>query len=367
MSPISIKKDEKCLRKASGGGPSGEAAAIDGKRFAKSARMLYNRNAIEKNIEDGDMFEEILKAIADNDPIIIHRHWNPDGDALGSQIGLKHLILENFPGKTVYTVGDAAGRYGFMEGSSMDMVPDEAFDNALCVILDTAARGLISDERYERARSTARMDHHLFVEKIAQVEVIDSTFESCCGLVTQMAVECGLRINAQAALALYTGMVTDSGRFRYDSTSARTFTLAARLLEQGIDTNELYRNLYANDLEQVKQRARFIQKIQLTPHQVAYIYTSRAEMSGPDADSNAISRGMVGVMSDIRGVDVWVNFTESDKGVLCELRSSRYNINPIAVKYGGGGHMKASGATVKNREEAMRMLEDLDALAEENS
>ena len=69
-------------------------------------------------------------------------------------------------------------------------------------------------------------------------------------------------------------------------------------------------------------------------------------------------------MSEIRGVDVWVNFTETDDGVLCEIRSSRYNINPIAVKYGGGGHEKASGATVADREEAMRMLADLDNIAE---
>jgi len=64
-------------------------------------------------------------------------------------------------------------------------------------------------------------------------------------------------------------------------------------------------------------------------------------------------------------VDIWVNFTESDRGVLCELRSSRYNINPIAVKYGGGGHAKASGACVPNRETAMNMLRDLERLQEE--
>ena len=79
-------------------------------------------------------------------------------------------------------------------------------------------------------------------------------------------------------------------------------------------------------------------------------------------DTFTVSRGMVGTMSDIRGVDIWVNFTETDSGVLCELRSSRYNINPIAVKYGGGGHAKASGATVKNKEEAMSMLQDLELL-----
>jgi phosphoesterase RecJ-like protein len=73
---------------------------------------------------------------------------------------------------------------------------------------------------------------------------------------------------------------------------------------------------------------------------------------------------MVSTMADIKGVDIWVNFTETDRGVLCELRSSRFNINPIAVKYGGGGHAKASGATVKDLAEAMAMLADLDAMME---
>ena len=73
---------------------------------------------------------------------------------------------------------------------------------------------------------------------------------------------------------------------------------------------------------------------------------------------------MVNVMGEIRGIDIWVNFTETEDGVLCELRSSLHNINPVAVKYGGGGHKKASGATVKDREEAMRMLEDLNRVSE---
>ena len=75
---------------------------------------------------------------------------------------------------------------------------------------------------------------------------------------------------------------------------------------------------------------------------------------------------MVGTMSEIRGIDSWVNFTETENGVLCEIRSNRYNINPIAVKYGGGGHQKASGATLKDREEAMALLSDLCKLSEEN-
>ena len=159
--------------------------------------------------------------------------------------------------------------------------------------------------------------------------------------------------------------MTDSGRFRYDATSANTFRLASFLMEQPFDTNEIYRNLYADDFANIQNKAKFVLRIQKTEAGVAYIYTDLAEMQELNTDTFSISRGMVATMSDIKGVDIWVNFTETENGVLCELRSNRYNINPIAVKYGGGGHAKASGATVKTKEDAMAMLRDLDAMAQE--
>ena len=313
------------------------------------------------------MFEQVLSAIQSFDRIIIHRHKNPDGDALGSQIGLKHILKENFPEKEVYMVGDRAGRYAFMEDSVMDEIPDELYSGALAVILDTSAKHLISDERYPLAEKTVRIDHHIFCETIADVEVTDTAYESCCGLITEFALECGLKLNLLAAKSLYTGMVTDSGRFRYDSTSSNTFRLASALMAQPFDTGEIYSNLYADDLENVKNKAHFLLKIQKTEKPVAYIYTDLEEVRSLGMDTFSISRGMVGTMSDIRGIDIWVNFTETEKGVLCELRSSKYNINPVAVKYGGGGHAKASGATVKDRATAMAMLHDLELLTEEEA
>ena len=312
------------------------------------------------------MFESILSLIEQYDTIILHRHAKPDGDALGSQIGLKHLILNNFPHKRVLTVGDAAGRYAFMKGSTPDTVTDADYEGALALILDTSARALISDGRYTLAAQTARLDHHIFCEKIAQVELTDTSFESCCGLVTAMAMEAGWQTSREAATALYTGLVTDSGRFRYDSTTPETLRRAAYLLERGIDTADIYRNLYADDFSHIRLRAAFVLKVAFTEHNVAYIYTTADEVREYGVDTFTISRGMVGVMSEIRGVDIWVNFTETEQGVLCEIRSGRYNINPIAVKYGGGGHEKASGATLPDRETAMRLLADLDHMAEVN-
>lgn len=313
------------------------------------------------------MFTQLLDKIKEYDTIIIHRHNNPDGDALGSQIGLKHIIKENFPDKAVYAVGDMTARFSFMEDSVMDVIDDAVYENALAIVLDTSACALISDDRYKTAKATARVDHHIFCEKICDVEVTDTSYESCCGLITEFAVRCGLRLNPLAAKSLYTGMVTDSGRFRYDSTTSQTFRLASRLLEEKFDTNEIYAGLYADDFEHVKLRAQFILKIRFTEQNVGYIYTELEEAKSYGVSMFTISRGMVGTMGDLRGVDIWVNFTETEDGVLCELRSSKYNINPVAVKYGGGGHQKASGATLKNRDEAMAMLEDLNNIIKENA
>ena len=312
------------------------------------------------------MFEEVLKEIKAHDIIILHRHTRPDGDAMGSQIGLKHLLRGNFPEKKIYAVGDGAGYLSFMEDSEMDTVPDSVYQGALAMVLDCGAEKLVSDERYTLAEKTVRIDHHIFCGKFCDVEVIDSTYESCCGLIAQFAVEQGLKLNRLSAQSLYTGMVTDSGRFRYDGTTARTLRLAATLLEQGINTNSLFRELYAESYEDKKLRAQFLLKAQFTPRRVAYMYTTAEELKALDISPFTASRGMVNVLGDMKGVDIWANFTESEEGILCELRSAGPNVQPIAVKYGGGGHAKACGATVPDRETVMAMLHDLDEMIGED-
>ena len=312
------------------------------------------------------MFEAIHNLIVEYPRIIIHRHKTPDGDALGSQMGLKLLLSDNYPDKEILAVGDMMPRYSFMEISPLDSIDDSAYEGALAIVLDCGAASLISDERYTLAAATARIDHHVFSEKITDEEVIDTSFESCCGMIAAMAMECGWKMSKEAAMSLYTGMVTDSGRFRYDSTTSRTLRLASFLMQQSFDTNEIYRNLYSEDLSFIQLRAKYVLKIQTTEQGVAYIYTPRQEAASYGVDDFTLSRVMVGVMGDLRGIHSWVNFTESENGVLCEIRSNRYNINPIATKYGGGGHQKASGATLKNRDEAMALLNDLNSLSEVN-
>ena len=310
------------------------------------------------------MYNRVLKFIREAKTIIIHRHSRPDGDALGSQIGLKEAIKATFPRKEIYMVGDMTPRYEFM--GKMDEIDDEKYKDALVFVLDTSEQSMISDERYLTGKHLIKIDHHIAKESFGDIEIVDTTYESCCGLVAFLIDRIRLKMTDYGAKSLYTGMVTDSGRFRYDSTTSKTFEIASKLLKHNFNINEIYNHLYTDTLEMVKLRAQFTLKFKLTDENVAYIKTTQEEMKEYNVDIFSISRNMVNTMAGIKGINIWVNFTEDIDGrVIAEIRSSKYNINNIAVKYGGGGHKAASGATLKNFEEADMMLNDLNELAKE--
>lgn len=308
------------------------------------------------------LYQEALSLIQSYDTIILHRHSLPDGDAVGSQVGLRNLIRENFPKKSCYLAGDSASRFSFIPDSAPQEMPDDIFPQALSIILDCGASSLISDERYRHAGATLRFDHHIFQEKVADLDICDASFESASGLVADFAMEMGLDISPISALPLYMGIVTDSGRFRFDAVTPRTFRIAAELLSRGLDTNNLYSHLYSSSIGEIQRRAQFAMKIQYTPEGVAYLYNTREEIERLGMSTFEASRGMVNIMSDLEGVDIWANFTESPEGIIAELRSSIYTVQPIAVKYGGGGHARACGATLSSRREVKNMLNDLDEI-----
>lgn len=313
------------------------------------------------------MFNKVLKAIKDHETIIIHRHSRPDGDALGSQVGLKEAIKATYPRKKVFAVGDQLDRYSFI--GEMDIIEDHRYKDALVFILDTSETFMISDDRYKMGKCVIKIDHHIYKESYGDIAIVDTEYESCAGLVADIIFKMKLKVTENVAKALYIGLVTDSGRFRYESTTSRTFLTAARLLETKFNMTEVYSNLYSDDLETVRLRASFVLRFQLTKNNVAYIKTTKADLKEMGIDFYSVSRTMVNTMAGIKGIDIWVNFTEDEENnvVVAEIRSSKYNINTVATKYGGGGHKGASGASLKSFEEADLMLEDLDKLMQEDS
>lgn len=311
------------------------------------------------------MYSKFLDAIIKHEIIIIHRHLRPDGDALGSQFGLKEVLIANFPNKEIYAVGDSTERLRFM--GDFDEIEEYKYKDALIIVLDTPEENMISDNRYNMGKYIIKIDHHIPRSNYGDLEIIDTSFESCASLVSDIVLSLKLVINEEAAKALFTGIITDSGRFRYDSVTSKTFYIAAKLMESNLNLSDIYNKLYIEDLKIVRLRSIFTLKFELTKNNVAYIMTTKEELKQYDIDIFTVSRGMVNTMSGIKGIDIWVNFTEDELNncIIAEIRSSKYNINKIATKYGGGGHLLASGASLKDFTEARKMLEDLDELIEE--
>lgn len=307
-------------------------------------------------------YHDIYKKISEYGTIIIHRHARPDGDAIGSQIGLREAIKQTFPYKKILMTGDMTDRFAFM--GKMDDVKDSDYNQALVFILDSGDEFLISDDRYKNGKYIIRIDHHVPKNLFAHIELINPNEISCSLMIAKMIFATRMRLNSLGAKALFLGLVTDSGRFRYDGLDKETFEIAGKLINYGFDYLDLYNNIYTEELEFVKLRANLTTKFKTTEKGVAYLINTQEEVKQYNVDMFTISRGMVSIMSGIKGIDVWANFTEDVDGkIIVELRcNNKYNVNGIALKYGGGGHKQASGCTLSCYDDIKNVLADLEKL-----
>ncbi len=312
------------------------------------------------------LYKQLLKDIKNYNTIIIHRHSRPDGDALGSQLGLKYALQDNFPNKEIYAVGDITERLSFI--GPMDIVDDTKYRGALVIICDVAVSYMISDERYKFADKVWIIDHHKNISDIEQNNlIIDSHASAACEVITDMLFTLKLRVSKESAKCLFTGLVTDSGRFQYSDTRPKSLMIGAFLLGKGIDAQSIYDKLYVETMESKKLKAQFTEKMKLTDKNVAYIINTKEDMEKLGVDFNTVSRGMVNVMAGIEGINIWANFTydsEKDK-VICEFRSRGITIVDVAKKYNGGGHDQACGATLDSFADVNNVLADFDIKMEE--
>ena len=308
------------------------------------------------------MNKEIVNLIEKYQTIIIHRHKNPDGDALGSQLGLKRLIELNYPRKDVYVVGD---ENTFVFLGKMDIIEDDVYQDALVFILDVSVASLVSDNRYKLANHVVIIDHHLNSADIGDTVYINSNFIACAEIICDLAFKNNWKIDKVGATPLLAGIITDSGRFLYPSTSASTFKTAAYLIENGANIQHIYDKLYTVTLDYTKLKGYFLNNFKTTKNNVAYMKNDVSIKDKYHVSTFTVSRAMVNQMGGMEGIDIWANFTMDETGkVQTELRSKKLSIVDIARKYGGGGHALACGCTLSSFEEADQVLNDLDELLE---
>lgn len=313
--------------------------------------------------------EAILNKIKEYDRIAIFRHIRNDGDCVGASKGLKELILATWPDKQVYLIDEDTAKYLEFMGPEDPQIPDEIYEACLGIVVDTASENRISNKKYTLCKELIKIDHHIPLETYGCLAWVEEERSSCCEMIVDFyeTFRDQLVLTSQAATYLYTGMVTDSGRFRYEGVTGDTLRLAGTLLDVGVDTETLFARLYLEAYEYLKFKAQIYERMQITENGVAYIYIDQA-MQAEFGLSLEQASACIGNLDSIRGCITWLAFIETgdEKGAIrVRLRSRFVHINSIAEKYHGGGHACASGATVYSREEADALLRDMDALVKD--
>ncbi len=303
------------------------------------------------------MIEDILfEKIEQYDTIIIHRHERPDLDALGSQLGLKITLKNRFPNKNIYAVGDPSRRYSFI--GSMDLIDDSKFVNALCIIVDVAVANMVSDQRYKMAKEVFVIDHHNNQCDITANWICDNKRIAAAELITDLLIKHNYFIPSDAATALYGGIVTDSGRFQYGYSSS-VFNVASHLVSSGANPKYIYDNIYVETQAERDMKLYFQNQIKFKDG-VSYIKSGDEVFKKFHVEFQDISRGMVNIMAGVLETEIWCNFTYdvTKDAVIGEFRSRSISIVDVAKKYGGGGHLLACGATLKDFDEADLVIND---------
>ena len=293
------------------------------------------------------MFEKIISKIEQYDSIVIFGHRNPDGDCYGSQIALRNILKAKYQSKSIYAVGSGLKKFFDIIGQ-MDIVSDEVVANSLAILLDSNDLERSEDQRIYNAKDFAKIDHHIDTFTFKEgPEVIDDKASSTCELIYLFAQENGLEIDLISASALYLGIMTDSGRFQFANNFTRMFSIVRDLCELGVDPILL--NKTNNLLPEISLdiKAFIYSHIIKRDDGIIYVVATKKDREALGVTSAQIV-GNTSLISYIIDHPIWFIVSETDiGGMQVEMRSSMYNVQEIAVHFGGGGHTFAAGFTIK--------------------
>mgnify|MGYP003291912397 CR=1 FL=1 len=309
----------------------------------------------------------ILEKIKEYETILVFRHFRPDGDAVGSSMGLATLLKNTYPEKKIFVQNADFSDYLAFLGKEDELLPDEAYEGALGIVVDTGTKERISNQKYTLCKELIKIDHHIPMQSYANYEWVEEHRSSCCEMIAAFyeAFQDELKMDKKAATFIYTGMVTDSGRFRFREVAPQTMRLAGLILSQGIDTESLYANLYMKDFDSLKFEGYVYKKIKISKNGVASVYVDSA-MKEKFNLSNEQASSVVSYMETIKGSLIWIAFIDSGDGsIRVRLRSRFVTVSELGERYNGGGHACAAGATVYSVAEMKKLLKEADELLKE--
>ena len=305
---------------------------------------------------------KILNKIKEYETIIIHGHKRPDGDCYGAQFGLKNIIKESFPDKNVYVVGQRSEFVDFV--GKMDEISNETYQNALSIVVDTAVEDRISDERYTLGKEVIKIDHHIPIDQYGDIQWVETSFPSCAQMIAYFYYKNKkeLKLTLDGAIALYTGIVTDTGRFRFRGVTELTHQMAGMLISKGVDVEYIDNQLSTETLEMIALKG-YVYSNFVTKNGFVYLKMTRDVINKYQVtDEQAAS--MVSLIGGIEGFPVWALFIEYPSEIRIRLRSNGPTIDKLANKWGGGGHQKAAGCRLNDWSELDQFIKDAEEVVQ---
>lgn len=306
------------------------------------------------------MKRQIIDTIEQYEKIIIHRHVRPDPDAYGSQIGLKELILTNYPNKLVYAAGEHEQSLTYL--ATPDEVDRSLYKDALVIVTDTGNTERIDGAFYTEGALLMKIDHHPDADPYGDVKWVDTSASSTSEMITALfeygQKEKGWKMSSDAARLLFAGIVGDTGRFMYPSATVQTFDRASELIKHNFDRKELFEGMYEVERKILHLQGYMYQHFVMDECGVAFIKLDREILEKFDVKPSETSQ-LVGSLGAVKGICAWTIFIEEKDQIRVRLRSKGPVINGLAAQFGGGGHPLASGASVYSWEEADELIAKL--------
>ncbi|MCI8284101.1 MAG: bifunctional oligoribonuclease/PAP phosphatase NrnA [Firmicutes bacterium] len=316
-----------------------------------------------------DPREPIMQQIADElikaDSMYIFPHMVADGDALGSCASLCCLMRGLGKQADILMEDEVPDNLKFMDKDYVTIVDrdTEMPKRDLCIALDCSSLDRFPKREkmfFEIGDRTACIDHHLTNSQFAMVNLIDPMAAATAELMYELYRFMGIELNKEAGEAIYTGIVTDTGNFKYTNTTKKTHIITAELYDLGIDTKNVNITLYQNERPQkLKLHSMIMNRMEmLCGNQVAMSHVTLAMYDEAGAKTNE-SDGINTALRDIKGVEVGILLREMhETEIKVGFRSKEYiDVSKVCERLGGGGHKHAAGCTIlKTMDEALDIV-----------
>lgn len=305
----------------------------------------------------------LFEKINEYEDIFVFSHTDGDGDSNGSLFAMTNFLKLNFKDKNIVAIGST------WRSKLSDFFPSKSKgtkkSDFLAIVVDTANQPRIDDPKniINLAKYVIKIDHHPEDDKYGDLQIVNDKSSSTCEMLYNIFTsKKEYEIDKDISRFLFIGILTDTGRFRYDNTSSSTFLTLSKLFEYDLQTNSIYNTMLSQTINEVKFRA-YIQSNSKVKGDLIYFILPKGKEKKFDLNNNQIS-GYVYSLGNIEGITKWMYASYSNKKKLWKIsiRSNDKAINGIASNFGGGGHDKASGAAVQKKSELKKLIKQLEEL-----